>query len=1420
MIFFFWGVCETAVAQQKLVWQDNFDSTSLNIDNWTYDFGNGSERSAGWGWGNSELEYYTSRPQNVRIENGNLVIEARQETFGGNSFTSGRIKTEGRMHFQYGTVEARIKMPNIANGLWPALWTLGTVGEVWPQVGEIDILEMGAAAALAANKANEHITGAMHWKNGGAQGDTVSSYDNPTDLSADYHLYKMVWTSSNISMFIDNTLYFSFDISNPTKNNRTAFHTPHYLLLNLAVGGNYPSIFAQSGITAPMPADMLVDYVKLYQSVGDSIYIGNQHTSTGNFGVYTETTPCTDSISYAKDASIAYWNNLTNIPNPVPYEGKNVLALEASANNWFGLGISNKYVNLTNYDTGSLKFQFKTTYKGQFKFGITTAFWQSWVNFATGVEQFGLIRDGNWHQVSIPLSAFNNPDSGRNIDLMSMHDAFMFAGDPTTSVADFYIDNIYYAGGKIPKPLMSISITSPVNDSIVVAPSPIAIKTSTSSNVKSVLFYNGSTLIDSTSTMPFSFTWNNPTVGIDTLTVVAQDSLGNTLTSAPVIVFVNGAVSNAPIVDISAPVNKAKFLTPAIVVISANATDAGSSIYKVEFYANSTLLGISTSSPYTYTWVGAAPGSYALTVKATGTNGLTTISTPVNIVVSNPILPTISITSPISNSNYIPSSTITINANAADSNSTINKVDFYSDTTLLGTSTTSPYSFAWSNVAFGNYTLTAKVTATDGYTAISAPVIINVAPVACKGIAANGDYSYEVFSYSGTVYYKFHPLAPITGCSSSIIYLKTGTGSGAYPGYNMTASGSDFLFSAKISDGTITSFYFTYNVPSGGQRNSSSDPQSYLAGSICVAGAPSVLITSPADAAIFTAPASITITATASSLNDTISKVEFYNNTTLIGTSTTNPYNVTWTGVAKGNYAITAIATNGGGISTTSVPVNVVINAPNTDGYCGTAVSKDYEYKAETNNGIVTITMHPLSPIAGSKYALVYIRQGTTGGYPGKSMTAVGSDFIYTLPIANGTLISFYFTYQVPSGGEHNSSANPHNYTVGTNCTGITAAPPVVSIVSPLNKASFVEPANIAINVSAVDTNASGSITEVDVYNGATLLGKLTSSPYVYNWTAVPAGNYTLSAKAVDNSGITSISSVINVVVNIDNSVGFCGTLNNGDFSYRVQSSNGKVTFIFHPLTPIDGCSYVFIYVRTGLAGGYPGYAMTSVGQDFTFTEAITDSTPVSIYFTYQVPTGGERNTSAIPVSYTAGSVCSALPVKLIDYTASLLMDGNVLIAWSTATEINNNRFIVEKSTDGITFTPIVMVLASITYNHSYQVTDAHTVEGVNYYRLVQIDNNGQKQVFAIKSVSITSVNTGITIYPNPITTNKFSINFGKPITGQTEIALINVAGNILFNGSYLMQGKLLEINLNEKPSAGVYFLRVKGYSPIKFIVE
>jgi Bacterial Ig domain/Secretion system C-terminal sorting domain len=508
----------------------------------------------------------------------------------------------------------------------------------------------------------------------------------------------------------------------------------------------------------------------------------------------------------------------------------------------------------------------------------------------------------------------------------------------------------------------------------------------------------------------------------------------------------------------------------------------------------------------------------------------------------------------------------------------------------------------------------------------------------CAGLAQSGDYSYEVSTVTGKISVKLKPLAPITGSASAIVFIREGVGSGAYPGYQMTASGSDFVYTKTIGVGTPVSFYFAYAVPTGGERNSSANPHDYIMGTTCVTGAPAVSLTSPMEAASFTAPASINLTATASDVDGSVSKVEFYSGTTLIGTDNTSPYSFNWTNVAAGSYALTVKATDNSNLSTTSIPVNIIVNAPNTNGYCGTAFSRDYDYKVVTVGDVVTVTFHPLQPILGCNSAFVYIRETASGAYPGYQMTASGTDFIYTKTIANNTQVSIYFTYNTPPMGERNSSANPHSYTVGTNCTGIIGSAPTINITSPANNATFTEPSTITINAMAAD--ADGTVTKVDFYNGATLLGSDNTSPYSFTWTNVAAGNYNISAKATDNSGYTTISSFVKVIVNINNSTGFCATLANGDYSYKAEKIGSDVVFSFHPLTPIVGCAYAFIYVRETATGAYPGYAMTAIGSDFRFIKPIADSTLTSIYFTYQVPSGGERNSSLTPHAYKVGKVC------------------------------------------------------------------------------------------------------------------------------------------------------------------------------------
>lgn len=238
----------------SLVWSDEFDSTGINTSTWTYDTG-------GSGGGNNELEYYTSRPENASVENGNLLIIARQEPYSGNNYTSARLKTQGLRSFTYGKIEARIKLP-VGRGLWPAFWLLGSnISQVgWPKCGEIDIMEH-------INN-DPYIYGTMHWDNNGHV-----SYGGKTlcgDVT-EYHVYSIEWDSAAIKWFFDGNKYWEGDISNNT-NSTDEFHFPFFIILNLAVGGNWPG---NPDGTTPFPDTMYVDYVRVYQPATNMVEDGH-----------------------------------------------------------------------------------------------------------------------------------------------------------------------------------------------------------------------------------------------------------------------------------------------------------------------------------------------------------------------------------------------------------------------------------------------------------------------------------------------------------------------------------------------------------------------------------------------------------------------------------------------------------------------------------------------------------------------------------------------------------------------------------------------------------------------------------------------------------------------------------------------------------------------------------------------------------------------------------------------------------------------------------------------------------------------------------------------------------------------------------------------------------------------------------------
>jgi beta-glucanase (GH16 family) len=260
-----------------LVWSDEFDTgPTLDTSVWSYDLGDGCA-SGICGWGNNEYQLYTSDPANVRVEGGELIITALRQTVNGPNdpgadeytFTSARIKTQDRLAIQYGTIEARIQLPDLADGLWPAFWTLGSsitsVG--WPACGEIDIFEMGSAGAIGDGVINRRVGSTAHWDSGGNYAGYGLAYTSSTDLNDAYHIYRMEWTPTYVSTYIDGIWIWTMGLSNPQNFGGEELHQPHFLLLNLAVGGNYTGITDTSAsITAPFPAEYRVDWIRIYDN--------------------------------------------------------------------------------------------------------------------------------------------------------------------------------------------------------------------------------------------------------------------------------------------------------------------------------------------------------------------------------------------------------------------------------------------------------------------------------------------------------------------------------------------------------------------------------------------------------------------------------------------------------------------------------------------------------------------------------------------------------------------------------------------------------------------------------------------------------------------------------------------------------------------------------------------------------------------------------------------------------------------------------------------------------------------------------------------------------------------------------------------------------------------------------------------------
>ena len=240
----------------NIVWQDEFDQDSLDLTKWSHETG-------GHGWGNNELQYYTDSDSNSYVENGNLVLKAEVVPQGiGSSrglryYSSARLRTYGKGDWKYGRIEVKAKVAS-GQGIWPAIWMLPTdwLFGGWPSSGEIDIMEhvgydLGVVHGSVHTEAYNHKINTQR-----------SSAKKITNVDTEFHVYSVIWDKDKISFFIDDIQYFLFENDQQGNYKTWPFDQRFHLLINIAVGGDWPG---NPNNSTNFPRTMLIDYVRVYE---------------------------------------------------------------------------------------------------------------------------------------------------------------------------------------------------------------------------------------------------------------------------------------------------------------------------------------------------------------------------------------------------------------------------------------------------------------------------------------------------------------------------------------------------------------------------------------------------------------------------------------------------------------------------------------------------------------------------------------------------------------------------------------------------------------------------------------------------------------------------------------------------------------------------------------------------------------------------------------------------------------------------------------------------------------------------------------------------------------------------------------------------------------------------------------------------
>jgi sulfur relay (sulfurtransferase) complex TusBCD TusD component (DsrE family) len=643
----------------------------------------------------------------------------------------------------------------------------------------------------------------------------------------------------------------------------------------------------------------------------------------------------------------------------------------------------------------------------------------------------------------------------------------------------------YEVQGQLPAPV-TITLTSPADGSTYGAPASLSLSASPSSTcyaISYVNFYTNGTLAATVTASPYTYSWTGVAAGTYSVYAQAVYAGGSVYSLTNHVTVTNPP----PTITLVTPADGSAYLAPASVALASTVVGNGNTISYVSFYTNGTVAGSVAAAPYNYSWTGVPAGSYSVYAQVVYAGGYV-YSLTNHVTVTNPP-PTITLVTPADGSAYLAPASLTLGSTVVGNGNTISSVNFYTNGTMAAMVTAAPYSYSWTGVPAGSYSIYAQAVYTGGavYSLTNHITVTNPPPTITLVAPADGSayLAPATVTLGSTVVGNGNTISSVNFYTNGTMAASVTAGPYSYSWTGVPAGTYSIYAQAVYAGSTVTSLtnHITVTNPP-----------------------PTITLVTPADGSAYLAPATVTLGSTVVGNGNTISSVNFYTNGTMAAMVTAAPYNYNWTGVPAGSYSIYAQAVYAGStvisltnhITVTNPPPTITLVTP-ADGSA---------YPAPANLTLASTVVSNGNPISSVSFY--------TNGVVAATVTVSPYNYSWTGVPAGSYSI---YAQAVYAGGTAASL---------TNHITVTNPPPTITLVTPADGSAYLAPASLTL-ASTVAANGN-TISSVNFCTNGTMAAMVTVAPYSYSWTGVPAGSYSIYAQAVyAGSTVTSLTNHITV---------------------------------------------------------------------------------------------------------------------------------------------------------------------------------------------------------------------------------------------------------------------------------------------------